>query len=146
MALNINPRPKPVATIPFAMTTCRPENHTPAILWALIVIVLARKPNMSIVAARVIKPVEKPRNAPVNPAIIQATQSVSFVPNLSPIIPPKSVVHIPARPNIPHTVPSCTRLRLSSIDISLKKTGMHINGAVIEKTTVRQDSETINHR
>jgi hypothetical protein len=132
----VNPSPIPMAAIPLASPSCRPGNHMPAALCTLVGIFIPRRPNRNIVAARLIKLLDSPTRATASPVRRQRALRVRFTPKRSPNKPPSKTTNIPARGNIPQTIPSWTKLNPKSSDISLKRTGRAIQGMAMAKVWV----------
>lgn len=103
------------------------------------------RPKRNIVAVRVIKPPDSPLLAPANPAIRQVTLMTIFVPKRSPSIPPIREKNILPKGKIPQTIPTCTRLKPKSSDISSKRTDIEINGMDITNIEVIATSVRIYH-
>ena len=109
-------------------------------------IIILKTPFRNTVAARTKKLCDNPLREPVIPTRKQDTISMSFTPNRSLTTPPNKLTKIPARFDIPQMVPICTRVRLKSSVISLKRGGMQEKGMVTTKAEVITDSASMYQR
>jgi hypothetical protein len=129
MAPMVNPRDIPVAITPLAIPIRCLENHILLTLGMFAISIALRMPYKNDVAAKLIKPLDNPRRAPAMPTEKQVKIMMRFSPKRSPNIPPMRNIGRPAKKTIPQIVPTWTRFKPNSSNISLNKTGMHISGA-----------------
>ena len=150
VALNMDPvkKPKamPIDRKPLARPICWRGNQFPHILKSFMTTNGDSRPNRNMAAVIDSKLLARPREAPASPASRQLMTMMRLGPKRSPAAPATKPVKMPGRELIPHTRPSWTRLRFKSRDISLNKTGMHIDGAATASVFVRVAKVRIYHR
>jgi hypothetical protein len=106
MAPRVNPRDIPVAITPLAMPIRCPENHILLTLGMFAIIIALRMPYRNAVAAKLIKPLERPRRAPAMPTEKKLIVMIRFSPKRSPNIPPMRNIGRPAKKTMPQIVPT----------------------------------------
>ena len=150
MALNrepsMKPRAMPIESTPLANPNWRPINHIPQVFRVFMVTTGERNPETNIAASRVPKSLARPRRATVRPDTRQARINTRFGPKRSAMAPPARTVAMPGSDEIPQIRPTWTRLRCSSVEISLNSTDMLIIGAATTSVLVRVDRARISQR
>ena len=126
---NMNPSAMPIDKTPFAKPSCRLGNQMPHALIVFIVTSGDMMPSKSTVANSEGKSYAKPRSAPSAPINTPPTVRMRFGPSRSPSAPHTKSDKMLGKEPKPQIKPTCTRFKPRSVEISLNKTVIQINGA-----------------
>jgi hypothetical protein len=143
--LKRNPSPILIERTPFASPRCFPGNQIVDARIRAGEVIIWRRPKRNIVAERVTKLSDIPRRIPANPVRKHPTTRTRFVPKRSLKYPPRSITNMPESGIILQIIPTWTRSSPRSVDISLKRTGIHICGIATKTQPVRAIIASILH-